>query len=218
MKSDARAKIVVFLTVLLLIGTLYLQGQSIITRSISAYSWIATTITIILIVWDKWLWRIRLLYPLSKMPDVRGTWKAELNSFWKDPKTGQIRGKVEVYLVFRQSFSSLDIRLFSTESSSVSLSANVVTDGEGVHTIATIYRNEPSLAHLVHSPISHGGMLLSIRGERVVKQIDGKYWTDRQSMGEIKMTERSWKIASGFDEASKLVFNGGQETAIADSK
>lgn len=208
MKSDAKTKIVVFLTVLLLIGTLYLQGQSIIKRSLSAYSWIATTITLILIVWDKWLWRIRFLYPLSKMPDVRGTWKAELNSFWKDPKTGQARGKIEVYLVFRQSFSSLDIRLFSTESSSVSLSANVVTDGEGVHTIATTYRNEPSLAHLAHSPISHGGMLLSIRGEKVVRQIDGKYWTDRQSMGEIKMTERSSRIASGFDEARSLVFKG----------
>ncbi len=206
MKSDAKTKIVVFLTVVLLIGTLYLQGQSIIKPSLSAYSWIATTITLVLIVWDKWLWRVRFLYPLSKMPDVRGTWKAELNSFWKDPKTGQARGNTVVYLVFRQSFSSLDIRLFSSESSSVSLSANIVTDGEGVHTIATTYRNEPSLAHLAHSPISHGGMLLSIRGEKVVRQIDGKYWTDRQSMGEINMTEHSSKIASGFDEASGLGF------------
>jgi hypothetical protein len=81
-----------------------------------------------------------------------------------------------------------------------------VTDGEGVHTIATTYRNEPSIAHLAHSPISHGGMLLNVRGEKAVNQIDGKYWTDRQSMGEIKMVERSRKIASGFDDASKLVF------------
>jgi hypothetical protein len=206
MKSDAQTKIVVFLTVVLLIGTLYLQGHSVIKPSLNAYSWIATTITAVLVAWNKWLWRIKLLYPLSKMPDVRGTWKAELSSFWKDPKTGQARGKIDVYLVFRQSFSSLDIRLFSAESCSVSLSANVVTDGEGVHTIATTYRNEPSLAHLAHSPISHGGMLLSIRGEKDVKQIDGKYWTDRQSMGEIRMTERSPKIASGFDEASSLVF------------
>jgi len=206
MKPGAQTKITVFLTVLLLIGTLYLQGQSIIRPSLNAYSWIATIITAVLIAWNKWLWRIKLLYPLSKMPDVRGTWKAELNSFWKDPKTGQARGKIEVYLVFRQTFSSLDIRLFSAESSSVSLSANVVTDGEGVHTIATTYRNEPSIAHLAHSPISHGGMLLSIRGEEIVRQIDGKYWTDRQSTGEIKMTERSSKIASGFDEASQLAF------------
>jgi hypothetical protein len=140
------------------------------------------------------------------MPDVRGTWKAELNSFWIDPKTGKQRGKIEVYLVFRQTFSSLDIRLFSAESSSVSLSASVVTDGEGVHTVATTYRNEPSLAHLPHSPISQGGMFLNVRGEKVVKQIDGKYWTDRQSMGEIKMTERSPKIAGGFDDARSLGF------------
>jgi hypothetical protein len=148
-----------------------------------------------------------VFYPLSKIPDVRGTWKAELNSFWVDPKTGKPRGKIEAYLVFRQTFSTLDIRLFSAESSSVSLSANVVTDGEGVHTIATTYRNEPSLAHLQHSPISHGGMFLNIRGEQIVKQIDGKYWTDRLSKGEIKMVERSQDVASGFDDAQRMTFS-----------
>jgi hypothetical protein len=209
MKSNAQIKIIVFLTVALLIVTLSLQGQSIIKPSLSAYSWIVTVVTAVILAWNKWLWRIKWLYPLSKMPDVRGTWKAELNSFWKDPQTGQARGKIEAYLVFRQTFSSLDIRLFSIESSSVSLSASVVTDAEGVHTIATTYRNEPGIAHLTHSPISHGGMLLSIRGEKIVSQIDGKYWTDRLSTGEIKMIKRSSRIASGFDEARRLVFKAG---------
>jgi hypothetical protein len=56
-------------------------------------------------------------------------------------------------------------------------------------------------------------MLLNVRGQKVVTQIDGKYWTDRQSMGEIKMTQRSRKVASGFDNARSLRFEEAQEKA-----
>ncbi|SRR6266849_6026472 len=206
LKSNAQIKIAVFLSVFLLVLVLYLQGQSIIKPSFDAVSWIATIVVFALVLWDKWVWRWKFLYPLSQKPDVRGTWKAELNSFWVDPKTNQMRGKIEVYIVFRQTFSKLDIRLFSSESSSVSLSANVCTDDEGVHTIATTYLNTPSLEHLSHSPISHGGMLLNVRGGKVVKQIDGKYWTDRLSRGELKMSEHSPNLAVGFDDARRLDF------------
>ncbi len=206
LKSNAQIKIAVFLSVFLLVVVLYLQGQSIIKPSFNAVSWIATIVVFALLIWDKWVWRWKFLYPLSKMPDVRGTWKAELNSFWVDPKTNQMHGKIQVFIVVRQTFSKLDIRLFSAESTSVSLSANVTTDDEGVHTIATTYLNMPSLEHLPHSPISHGGMLLSVRGGKVVKQIDGKYWTDRLSRGEVKMSEHSQELADGFDDACSLNF------------
>jgi hypothetical protein len=206
LKANAQIKIAVFLSVSLLVLILYLQGQSIIKPSLNAVSWIATIVVIALAIWDKWVWRWKFLYPFSKMPDVRGTWKAELNSYWEDPTTNQTRGKIEVYLVFRQTFSRVSIRLFSSESSSVSLSANVCTDDEGVHTIATTYLNTPSLEHLSHSPISHGGMLLNVRGGKIVKQIDGKYWTDRLSRGELKMSEHSPNLADGFDDARKLNF------------
>src|SRR6266513_608113 len=150
LKSNAQIKIAVFLSVFLLVVVLYLQGQSIIKPSFNAVSWSATIVVFALLIWDKWVWRWKFLYPLSKMPDVRGTLKAELNSFWVDPKTNQMHGKIQVFIVVRQTFSKLDIRLFSAESTSVSLSANVTTDDEGVHTIATTYLNMPSLEHLPH--------------------------------------------------------------------
>lgn len=210
MKSNSQIKFAVSLTVVLLVGALYLQGQSIIKPSVHALSWITTIVVSALFVWNKWLWACKPFYRLSKMPDVRGTWKAELNSLWKNPATGQIRGKIEVYLVFRQTLSNLDMRLFSVESSSVSLSASIVTDGEGVHTIAATYRNEPSPEHLSHSPMSHGAALLNVRGESVVAQIDGKYWTDRNSMGALVMTERSREVATSFDNARLLFQRGGR--------
>ena len=109
MKSNGQIKFAAFLAVVLLAGALYLQGQSVLKFSLNSLSWIISIVAFSLLVWNKWLWGFKILYPLSKTPYVRGTWRAELNSFWKDPVTGQTRGKIELYLVFRQTFSSLDI-------------------------------------------------------------------------------------------------------------
>jgi hypothetical protein len=49
-------------------------------------------------------------------------------------------------------------------------------------------------------------MLLNIRGGKTVRQLDGKYWTDRGSIGEIRLKEHSLKIADGFDDAKRLTF------------
>jgi hypothetical protein len=206
MKSDAQIKIVVFLSVFSLVLILYLQGQSIIKPSVHAFSWIVTVVSLSLLAWEKWIWHWKFLYVLSKRPDLRGTWKGEVKSLWIDPNTNQPRGTTEVYVVFRQNYSSLDLRLFSAESSSVSLSANIVTDTESIHSVAVTYLNTPSISHLSHSPIHHGGMLLNVRGGKIVKQMDGKYWTDRLSTGELFIKEHSPRVADGFDDAKKLTF------------
>jgi hypothetical protein len=204
--SNAHVKIVVFLTVFLLVLILYLQGQSIIKPSVHAFSWIVTVVSLAIFTWEKWIWHWKIFYFLSNRPDLRGTWKGEVKSLWIDPNTNQPPGTVEVYVVIRQNYSSLDVRLFSTESSSASLSADIVTDGESVHSVAVTYLNTPTISHLPHSPIHHGGMLLNIRGGRLVRQLDGKYWTDRKSIGEISLKEYSPQTADGFDHARGLSF------------
>jgi len=52
----------------------------------------------------------------------------------------------------------------------------------------------------------HGGMLLIVRGGERISQLDGKYWTDRNSSGSISAVARSRVIAHGFKEAAKLPF------------
>src|SRR5579871_5069864 len=99
-KQNAQIKIIVFLTVFCLIVVLYLQGQSIIKPSVSAFSWIVTVVSGCLFLWDRWIWHWQALYRLSMRPDLRGTWKAEIKSLWNEPAVGSAANPIQVYLVF----------------------------------------------------------------------------------------------------------------------
>jgi hypothetical protein len=143
---------------------------------------------------------------LSNRPDLRGTWKGELSSNWVDPTTNQKRPPIEVYLAIRQTNSTIDVRLFSSESCSVSLSGNVLADNAGVNTLAITYENTPQILIRERSRISHGGMILSIRGDGNPHQLDGEYWTDRSTIGQLKFTARAKRISHDFDQAGKVKY------------
>src|SRR5207244_4003800 len=75
--------------------------------------------TIVLGVWDRWLWRLPLVQRFPRVPrDLKGTWRGTLTSFWTDPATAQRPDPKIVFLVIRQSASQLTAVLFTDESSS----------------------------------------------------------------------------------------------------
>ena len=92
------------------------------------------------------------------------------------------------------------VRLVTLESGSGSLSANLFADSEGLFTLASTYRNTPRISVREHSPISNGGMLLHVRG-KPIHRLEGEYWTDRQTKGEMEFTARSEKLAEDFQQA-----------------
>jgi hypothetical protein len=49
----------------------------------------------------------------------------------------------------------------------------------------------------------HGSTALDLSGTPV-KRLKGRYWTDRDTRGELDFTERSKKIVDDFEEASGL--------------
>ncbi len=54
----------------------------------------------------------------------------------------------------------------------------------------------------------HGSTVLDIVGNPA-KRLSGRYWTDRDSRGELAFTERSKKIADDYLDAAELFGNGG---------
>jgi hypothetical protein len=140
---------------------------------------------------------------LNKKTDRRGTWKGTLLSDWVDPSTNKGPGPINVYLVIRQTYSTIDVRLFSEESNSVSLSGNISRDRAEVCSLAVVYQNTSKMLRRDGSPINPGGMLLTLVGAPVHK-LDGEYWTDRKNIGELTLNARSNKIVHDFEEALKL--------------
>jgi hypothetical protein len=204
--SNTQLKALLGVAVVLWAIVLVLQGQSVSVEMLSPFSYVLTGLGICILLWDRWAWHWHIFRgSLNKRPDIRGTWKGIVHSNFIDPDTQRGRGPIDVYLVVRQTYTTIDVRLFSEESSSISLSGNISSDSVGVCTLAVAYRNTPRILKRGRSPINHGGMLLSLVGKPVHK-LDGEYWTDRGTFGEITLTTRSKAIAHDFEEGANEKF------------
>lgn len=157
------------------------------------------------LAFDHWIWRIpNIGRGLSKRPDMRGTWRGRLASNWVNPETGQrIDPDPEVYLVIRQTFWSVTANLITKESKSCSTTATIEDDGCGQYQFVAQYRNTPRASVRERSEVHHGSFKLDIGGEPV-DRLEGYYWTDRNTMGELEFDRRSGKAVDSFTHAQGL--------------
>ncbi len=172
-------------------------------------SWLKhlSTVTGILLfllgTFDLWLWRLPVLQGwFVKRPNIRGTWRAILRSTWVDPSTGEGIEQIEGFMVIRQTYSSLSLRLLTSESSSELIGAEINTGSDGIMHIVGVYRNEPRQLLRQRSPIHYGAILLDIEG-RPATCLRGHYWTDRNTAGEIELNNRIHEIFHDYETAKK---------------
>ncbi len=160
-------------------------------------------------VWDFWLWRLSLVQRIPGVPrSVRGTWKGTLTSFWVDPATGATPQPKPAYLVVQQTASRVIVKLLTDESRSSSALANV-SEVDGSCTLTYLYLNKPDMRVESRSRMHHGSAVFDVSGSPV-RRLKGRYWTDRDSKGELEFSERKNKLADDFDEASEFFGGAGQ--------
>src|SRR3954470_8222553 len=61
-----------------------------------------------------------------KRPVIDGTWKLQLRSNWKDPATQNTIPPIEGYMVVRQTFSTLSMRLLTAKSHSEVVGTEII--------------------------------------------------------------------------------------------
>jgi hypothetical protein len=161
--------------------------------------------SLFVLAFDHFLWRIpRVGRKFSKRPDIRGTWRGQLASNWENPETGQrIDPDPEVYLVVRQTFWSVTANLITKESKSCSTTAAIEDDGCGQYQFVAQYRNTPRASVRERSEVHHGSFKLDVGGEPV-DRLEGYYWTDRNTMGELEFDRRAGKTVDSFTHAQEL--------------
>jgi hypothetical protein len=133
---------------------------------------------------------------------IRGTWKGEVASLWNDPQTGEKPSQIEGYLVVRQTFKGVSVNLMTKESTSYSSLAQVV-NADGTTVLSYLYLNQPRAVARERSPIHHGSAVLEVAGKPACR-LSGRYWTDRDSRGELKFEQRCHRIADDFAEAASF--------------
>ena len=160
--------------------------------------------------WRAWSWppfhRI-----LTHQPDLRGVWRVTISSTWKDPKTGKLVPPVKGYAQIDQDGSSFCLRLYTEKAESRTI-AYSFTYSDKVYELAFVYDNEPKINLRSNgSPLHKGSAIVKARGQKP-KKINGYYWTERKTTGEIVLEDRSKGEVNSFDEGMRIFKNSPPTT------
>src|SRR5262249_29828023 len=166
-------------------------------RPLSAVSGIVVLLSI---AFELWLWKVPFLRGwLVKRPVIDGTWRAELRSNWKDAD-GNAIAPIRGYVVIRQTLLNLSVRLFTAESTSYLVGTEIVRSPDGLYSVSGVYRNEPHFQSRDRSTIHYGAVWLQVI-DKPVQKLEGHYWTDRNTAGEFRLTDRRKQTFQDFNSA-----------------
>jgi len=179
---------------------LLLSGQKPSLDLLRPLSTVTSAVVLLSIAFELWLWKLPFLHGwLVKRPVIEGTWRAELRSNWKDA-TGAAISPLEGYVVIRQTFLNLSLRLLTKESSSHLVGTEIVCSADGLYCVSGVYRNEPRYRDRGHSGIHYGAVWLEVI-DKPAQMLQGHYWTDRNTAGEMRLTERLTNKFQDFESA-----------------
>lgn len=203
MKRRLTVRVVAAIVVIVFVVGTWLKSRQLNLGWLKYFSAAVFVSTIVLASWDGFIWR---LWPVQRIPGVprcvRGTWRGTLTSFWTDSATGARPTPKTVYLVVHQTASLVAVKLLTDESRSSS-SLGEVRQVDGVFILAYMYLNRPEMRFEQRSRMHHGSAVLDISGFPAVR-LQGRYWTDRDSKGELDFFQRSSKLAESFHSAANL--------------
>ena len=154
------------------------------------------------------LWRQPLLHGwFVKRPDLRGTWRVELQSSYIKPETKERALMIVCYMGVKQTLSKLQMHLMTPESESWFIADHVrpSPNGNGFQVIG-VYTNEPNI-HLRAERISEmhqGAIIIETHGPGLrPATLTAKYWTDRKTMGTMAFTARVEQVFTHHADADR---------------
>lgn len=203
MAYDRYIKAIIYIAVLAWAAVLWLSGDAIKSAWLKPLSTVTSIVLVLAMAFDLWLWKLPFLHGwFVKQPVIDGTWKVEIRSAWVDPSTGKPLPPIEGYMVVRQTFSKLSLRLLTQESSSELVATEIVCSADGLYCVSGVYRNEPRFLVRGRSPIHYGAVWLKVVQEPS-KEMLGHYWTDRETGGEMELSNRQSRKFQTFESAQK---------------
>ena len=204
MTAQRYIKAIIYTAVLAWTVVLYVNHQTIKAPWLRNLSIVITIVLYVVIAFDFWLWKLPFLHDwFVKRPVIDGTWKVKLRSNWKDPGAqGATLPPIEAYMVVRQTFSTLSMRLLTAESQSELVGTEIVCSADRQYCVSGVYRNEPRFDARPKSEIHYGAVWLRVSTDPV-RQLTGHYWTDRSTAGEMELSNRQRHKFQTFDSAKQ---------------
>lgn len=173
-------------------------------RQLLAY--VPSLVGFAVVAFDLWLWKIPAVSKVTGRPRIYGTWQARLtpNTNSRIPEGGNW-GPIIGAIVIEQTFWTMAIRFHTDQSSSSSTTAAFVTapDSKQSRDLYFTYANRARQEHNERSYPHHGTTLLQVTGIDP-KTLDGSYWTDRLTAGDITLTLVDRKVDRPASETARL--------------
>jgi hypothetical protein len=202
MVGRMRIQVVIITAALVWAALLFVEGVDLTAAYIRPISLVMGIVVAGFYGFDRWLWRIEPLPRLLGRPLIAGTWKGELRSNWKDPESGEAISPIPAFLLVHQTYETMFIRLLTAASASKSQTAEITKAADGACEVITTYQNTPQLHLRERSPVHFGAMRLEVHGWPPA-HLEGSYWTDRKTQGEVSFTAHVAQSYSDFASATQ---------------
>ncbi len=156
---------------------------------------VATIDLLILSLFIKWGWRWKIFRGwLVPFPDLNGTWQGYIKSNWKDSGTRKKSSPIPAILSIKQTFGKISCVLRTAEMVSHSYVEGFTLDRDKqIRQLAYSYTSKPRPLVKERSTSHDGTIVFNLVGMPVTK-LEGRYWTDRETTGEILLAYRGKKI------------------------
>lgn len=202
MKYQTYIKGIIYAAAIVWTSILFFEKETLHLSLLKPLFLVVTIVLWLALAFDVWLWKLSFLHDwLVKRPVIEGTWTAIIQTNWVDPRTGNVKPPIEAFMVVRQTFSMLYMRLLTPESISSLIGTEIVCSPDGIYCVSGVYRNEPKLDFREDSPIHYGAVWLQISDDDRDKTIAGHYWTDRNTAGSLELKSRVDKKFHTFEAA-----------------
>ena len=133
-----------------------------------------------LFLFNKWFWKWKCFHSwLVPVPNLNGRWRGNIHYYWD----GAFHDKeTEVRIV--QTFLHIQVQIKTDESWSNSICSSFdIDEDKGIRQLIYSYLNVPKASVRNRSQIHYGTASLYISDD--FQQLEGNYWTDRKSQGEL---------------------------------
>ena len=201
--------VIVYVVLLSVCVLLVVNGVTVKVGWLRWSSIITSVLLGLMVVFDKWGWRCRLLKGwFVKRPHLWGTWKVTLCSDYVDPETNEPVAPIVGFMVIRQCYSRITLRQLTKESSSDMLAVRIRTEADGRYVVSGVYRNTPVIDVQHRSRPHFGAFELEVQGDPP-EHLEGHYWTDRKTTGRMTLADRQpHEYHDSFDAAESTLRRG----------
>jgi len=195
LSTQNRLRMLVYLGAGLLIAAgFFTDGPKVAGITVGRLGIVSSVMVAAITVFNRWLWRLPPVVRILRTgPVLRGTWKGELISTHDNVRR-------TVYLAVRQTFAEIEVRMLTEESTSETSSCQLMRKAEGLSVLEYSYGNVPRATVRDRSEVHFGAARLECTGQQPTR-IEGAYWTDRRTTGEMDLVRHCDAILQTFADA-----------------